>query len=658
MPGPSAPRSPSLENMDSDIEPFSPDHSEYVPSSSSETLEEQLHTEVDIQLEGMEEIPIRTKKTRKRKRNPATWKRNIAKKRRQHGEAYVSSRGNYVPGVSMKDPCSATCRKKCNDKLTNDARLKIFKAYYRLNSHERKMDFIHSNTEKIPKKWTTKENSKRQYTILFFLPTDQGKIQVCKTMFINSLGIRKGVVDIAMQNRTEGNISATDQRGKGTKKVTPPEILASVRSHIERFPVMASHYCREKTQRKYLASDLNITIMYRMYKEACSEKKLPCASSSMYRQIFCEEYNLGFYRPRKDQCRTCMTYNIPGSLKTDIIEANHQAHLAAKERAREEKRSDKKLAETSNKNILCCNFDLQQVLMVPNDPSNNALFYKQRLKSFNFTIYNVVSKQGDCYMWSEVEGKRGSCEIASCLYSYFKSLPDNIKHIICYSDRCGGQNLNKYVAAMCLNAVQEIPHLQTIELKFLVVGHSEMECDSMHSAISTELKRVGKANWPADWKTIARSARRRGDKPYLVHDVEHNQILDWKTYADRKLIFRKEDESRKLVSWQKMCWMNFSKSTPFIIKFKEDFDGEFRRLNCNRKTRISSANNNLEPLYQSQLPLTKEKYDDLMSLFKMNPPALPSEYKAFFESLPFRGDQSRKPQNIDDFESDISDIDI
>lgn len=380
----------------------------------------------------------------------------------------------------MKDPCSAKCRKKCGEKLTNDARLKIFQTYYRLDSYERKRDFIHSNTEKILKKWTTKENSKRQYTINFFLPTSGGKTQICKTMFINTLGIRKGVVDIAMQNRREENISAPDQRGKGPKKATPPETLQRVRNHIERFPVMASHYCREKTQRKYLASDLNITIMYTMYKKDCTKKDLLFVSSSIYRKIFCEEYNLGFYRPRKDQCRICMNYNIPGSIKTEITEANHKTHLAAKDRAREEKRSDKKLAETSNKNILCCNFDLQQVLMVPNDPSNNALFYKQRLKSFNFTIYNVVSKQGDCYMWNEVEGKRGSCEIASCLYTYFKSLPENIKHIICYSDRCGGQNLNKYVAAMCLTAVQEIPHLQTIDLKFLVVGHSETPCTLLY----------------------------------------------------------------------------------------------------------------------------------------------------------------------------------
>lgn len=97
-PGLSVPRSPSLDR-DSNIELYSPDHSEYVPSSSSETSEEQLGTEADIQLEGMEEIPVRTTNTRKKKRNPDSWKRNIRKKRIQHGEAYLSSRGKFVPGV-------------------------------------------------------------------------------------------------------------------------------------------------------------------------------------------------------------------------------------------------------------------------------------------------------------------------------------------------------------------------------------------------------------------------------------------------------------------------------------------------------------------------------------------------------------------------------
>ena len=132
---------------------------------------------------------------------------------------------------------------------------------------------------------------------------------------------------------------------------------------------------------------------------------------------------------------------------------------------------------------------------------------------------------------------------------------------------------------MCLTAVQEIPHLENIDLTFLVVRHSEMECKSMHSVISTELKRIGKANWPQDWKMIARCARRKGDKPYIVHDITHEQILDWKSHAERNVIFRKVDENNKPISWQQFCWMNFSKSSPFIIKFKENYDEELNCLN-------------------------------------------------------------------------------
>lgn len=86
-----------------------------------------------------------------------------------------------------------------------------------------------------------------------------------------------------------------------------------------------------------------------------------------------------------------------------------------------------------------------------------------------------MSKQGYYFMWTEVEGKRSSCEIATYLYTYFKSLPNCVEQITCFSDRCGGQNLNKFVAAMYLTAVKEIPHLQSINLKFLVVRHRERD---------------------------------------------------------------------------------------------------------------------------------------------------------------------------------------
>nr|CAH7713317.1 unnamed protein product [Callosobruchus chinensis] len=41
------------------------------------------------------------------------------------------------------------------------------------------------------------------------------------------------------------------------------------------FPTYESHYSRAKTASKYLGSGLNISIMYRLYKEKCVEEQVP-----------------------------------------------------------------------------------------------------------------------------------------------------------------------------------------------------------------------------------------------------------------------------------------------------------------------------------------------------------------------------------------------
>ncbi|CAG9826914.1 unnamed protein product [Diabrotica balteata] len=118
--------------------------------------------------------------------------------------------------------------------------------------------------------------------------------------------------------------------------------------------------------------------MYSLYKKECSENNQTPANFSIYRKVFSEEYNLGFYRPYKDECRICMALNSPQCDKT-CMETEYLAHIAAhKNRARDEKRVSRQLAENSTGTILqCCNFDLQQILLVPNGPTNNTLFYKQ-----------------------------------------------------------------------------------------------------------------------------------------------------------------------------------------------------------------------------------------------------------------------------------------
>ena len=147
----------------------------------------------------------------------------------------------------------------------------------------------------------------------------------------------------------------------------------------------------------------------------CEEENAEKASEAIYRKYFNENYNLGFHRPRKDQCRVCMSFHNASADERKSLEIACISHCQLKELTGAEKRRDKSIAEESNGELICANFDLQQVLLVPTDPTNNALFYKRRLVTYNFTVYNVVNKQRDCFMWDETQGKRGSCEIGSCV---------------------------------------------------------------------------------------------------------------------------------------------------------------------------------------------------------------------------------------------------
>lgn len=588
----------------------------------------------DTNMFGMEEHPQITDKPRRRKRQPEQWPRNIRKQRRLEGKEYVSSAGKIVPAAEMKGPCSDKCRLKCSAIMEED-RSRVFNAYYQLADYSRQRDFIHANTVKLIKRSaTTLDQSRRQNSIKYFLPINGEKRKVCKTMFLNTLGIKKGVVDIAMQNRSKENVGSSDGRGKGQSVTLDPAIKENVKKHIMSYPCVPSHYCRAGTARKYLDSSLNIATMYRMYRQDCEEKNEPCAKISFYRQTFSDNFNLGFHRPKKDQCRLCVAFDS-NTNPTEEETTDHNAHLKKKDEAQNAKKIDKEEAAATNK-MVSCNFDLQQVLLCPRDPTNNALFYKRRLSVYNFTVFNVITKQGDCFIWHEGQGGRGSCEMASFLFKYLGSLPKDVEEVRCFSDRCGGQNLNKYMFTMCMYAVQKIEHLKTIDLKFLTPGHSEMECDSMHSTIGGEFKRVGKAFWPRDWKSIARGARKKGDRPYLVHDVEPEDIMDWKAFADQYLTMRKTSTNKEAILLQKMCWFRFKKETPCHYECKESFEGEFKTVDCCQRAsrRLSSNNVVLGMCYLLGHPISEAKHGDLMSLFTTKPPAMSQDYLSFYQNLP------------------------
>lgn len=76
----------------------------------------------------------------------------------------------------------------------------------------------------------------------------------------------------------------------------------------------------------------------------------------------------------------------------------------------------KKQAENQTQIPLSC-YDLQAVVQLPKGKVS-TFYYKRKLNTFDFTIYDATAKQGYCYIWHEA--KRGSLEISSFVYDYLK----------------------------------------------------------------------------------------------------------------------------------------------------------------------------------------------------------------------------------------------
>lgn len=158
--------------------------------------------------------------------------------------------------------------------------------------------------------------------------------------------------------------------------------------------------------------------MYLLYFEFCQDNEIQTpASEAMYRLIFSTEFNLSFFQPKKDLCDLCHLYDNSSQDDKTALDEEYQAHIRNKNLARELKQTDKQRAAENSNEICCAVFDLQKVLPVPKS-NVGVSYYKLKLSAYNFSIFDLASKDCVCYMWHEVIAKKGCSEIGSCLLQY------------------------------------------------------------------------------------------------------------------------------------------------------------------------------------------------------------------------------------------------
>lgn len=364
--------------------------SEYEPPTSHPRRDRSSSTSSSIVFLASE--TSKNKRGKKRVRNEKKWKENVRKTLKNSGKDYVSKKGNKVEAKKMRPPCH-NCKFLCCDTFTRDERQQIFNTYWSLGSLQRQRDFLSSciNIQNIVCRRVKNVAQPRTPNSWFSFVKNGQTRRICKTFLLNTLGIAQRTLRTVIEAKSSDcGIAPTDQRGKhGKQPKSDPEVLESVRQHINSVPRVESHYLRANSSREFIDGGLTLAALHRDYECQRRSAGKEAATLFIYRQIFNREYNISFFIPKKDQCNFCESYkNAEGDKKTQL-EHQYINHQREKVLSRTEKAADIALSRDPQSKVIVAIYDLQAQLPVPMGNSS-AFYYKSKLNCYNFTVRRLL----------------------------------------------------------------------------------------------------------------------------------------------------------------------------------------------------------------------------------------------------------------------------
>ncbi|KAJ8944554.1 hypothetical protein NQ314_009460 [Rhamnusium bicolor] len=315
-----------------------------------------------------EAASVENKVSRKRKRQENKWKRNVAKKLKNTGQSYVSSTGKEVNGRRLREPCGSKCRLKCRDKISLDDRGRLFQQFWEMGNVNKQREYIIRHIKSVSPKYIYKRvnpTRDRSENKAYHFQVENKFIRVCRLFFLNTLNIGDTMLRNALKKTNSEGFIDEDRRGKHSNHAKlDTDTKQFIRDHIESIPKIESHYLRAQSSRDYIDGSLNISTLYRLYKEECEKNNKPIAKKCIYRNIFNSEFNISWYTPKKDQCTLCANYANSNEDRKKDLQQEYDDHIRNKEKSRVEKKLDVELAKT-DQSIIVSVYDLQAVFPTP-----------------------------------------------------------------------------------------------------------------------------------------------------------------------------------------------------------------------------------------------------------------------------------------------------
>nr|CAI5865996.1 unnamed protein product [Callosobruchus analis] len=385
------------ENLENDnVTPKDQDFEPSECSSENETNLDGDSTEDDV-----------SKQKRKRSRMPKKeeWSREKAKIRRMNGMSYIGytrdrkgkvfhnkERENRVMGPRCQSNKCMKYKNRFCINMSEDERNSIFKKFWEDMSWDQKKIYVSNLVQKkdIERKFV--ENSRRSSTYNYFLKIGHENKQVCKSMFLSTLGLNEWMVANWCSTAVNGMIPSATISNASRRAARPKAVndkrVEYLNTFFDDLPKMPSHYCRRDSKKLYLLLLLYLFFynfeskanLYRVYKENCLTGQVAPLSTTFFSETF-ENLGLAIFTPKKDQCNLCVSFKAG-----NVDAAEYNRHIELNNLARHVKEADKISAIEG----LCHAFvmDVQAVKMSPVNNANK-FYFKTRLKVHNLTIYDM-----------------------------------------------------------------------------------------------------------------------------------------------------------------------------------------------------------------------------------------------------------------------------
>ncbi|KAF2366617.1 hypothetical protein FHG87_002624 [Trinorchestia longiramus] len=537
---------------------------------------------------------------------------------RQRGLSYVSRQGKLVPPATFKfERCF--CTNECHT-LPEEDRREIFENFWLLGSWDVQSAFLRSHMVEVPVKDNPKTAAKKRRTrVVHYYLKDT---RVCKKTFANTLCVTQSRLDYLITAKAAPcGALIQDMRGRKIPGNKIPDITyTKINEFLSRFPKYKSVHSRDKV---YFHSDLTKKELHQRF---CEEYPEHSISMFIFRQAL-KRYNIEIYSLDSDSCSKCDRFS---SKRKANMSFEERVQLAEESHHHEQKTTEARTAlkkcETvvrSDPRHLCFTFSLGKTQSLPH-LSIPVAVCKRRMWLFNLGINDRRDNSTYLCMWTEVDGKCGSDEVASCILEYLNRRPLNsYSAISTFSDSFGGTNWKKTFIALQMyvcgtSAVESWTHT------FLESGHSLLPNDADFAKIEKS-KKIKENIYDYDHWTLNMMECRFNILHMKNRFLKVSQLTN--LHAFREIDFYHEP-----FSWSDVKWLRVARGNT-VVEFKTSLvpDHPSRWVDL-AKALPNERVGTLEKLHLQPIKISKEKYMDILSLGEY----LPAPSYNYYKSTPHK----------------------